>query len=74
VALLERNQKLFRSDLQSSMDWLNRYFDARSKQVVSTGETLKQLASSGISIEMPDIAESLAAVRGFKAVPDKRAR
>jgi uroporphyrin-3 C-methyltransferase len=74
LALLERNQALFRADMKSAQDWVTRYFDPRSKQVANSAALLKQLGSSGISIEIPDISESLAAVRTFKATREKTTR
>jgi uroporphyrin-3 C-methyltransferase len=74
LALLERNQPLFRADMKSAEDWVSRYFDPRSKQVAGAAGLLKQLGSSGISIEIPDISESLAAVRSFKAAREKTSR
>jgi uroporphyrin-3 C-methyltransferase len=67
LALLGRNEALFRADMKAAQDWLGRYFDPRSKQVEATAALLKQLGSSGIGLEIPDIGESLAAVRSFKA-------
>jgi len=74
LALLDRNEALLRADLEASNAWLARYFDARSKQVIATGATLKQIAASAISIELPSVAESLAAVRSFKSARDKSSR
>lgn len=71
LALLERNETLLRADLQAANDWLARYFDPRSKAVQTATATLKQLSSSAVSGEMPTVAESLAAVRGFKLVREK---
>ena len=72
--LIERNQPLFRNDMQAAIAWLDRYFDSHSKQVQSAAANLKQLSSSGISIETPDISESLAAVRTFKSAREKAAK
>jgi len=72
--LIERNQPLFRNDMQAAVAWLDRYFDPRSKQVQSAAANLKQLSSSGISIETPDIADSLAAVRTFKSAREKASK
>ena len=74
LALLDRNETILRADLEASNAWLTRYFDTRSKQVIATGATLKQIAASAISIELPSVAESLAAVRSFKSARDKSSR
>lgn len=74
LALLDRNEPVLRTDLEASSAWLTRYFDARSKAVVAAGATLKQVSASAIAIELPTVAESLAAVRSFKTARDKSAR
>ena len=72
LALLERNDSVLRADLSSANEWLNRYFDGRAKPVQNAAATLKQLGASPVATELPNIAESLAAVRSFKLVRDKR--
>ncbi|MSQ51703.1 MAG: hypothetical protein EXR28_07430 [Betaproteobacteria bacterium] len=74
LALLDRNEPVLRSDLEAANTWLTRYFDTRSKPVIAVGATLKQVSASAISIELPSVAESLAAVRSFKTARDKSAR
>jgi uroporphyrin-III C-methyltransferase len=74
LALLNHNEALFRADLQAALDWFSRYFDAHSKQVVLTAANLKQLSSSGISIELPRIDDTIAALRNFKALKDRTAK
>ena len=74
LALLDRHEAVLRADLEASNAWLTRYFDTRSRQVIAAGGTLKQVAASAISIELPSVAESLAAVRNFKSARDKSSR
>ena len=74
LALLERNETVFRADVQASADWINRYFDARSKQAVATLGTLRQISGSGLRIEVPAVSESLAAVRSFKLTRERAAK
>jgi uroporphyrin-3 C-methyltransferase len=70
--LIERNQTLFRADMQAALAWLGRYFDPQSKQVQAAIANLKQLSASGISIETPDISESLSAIGSFKAARETK--
>lgn len=74
LALLDRNQPVLRADLEAANAWLTRYFDTRSKPVIAAGATLKQISASAVSIELPSVAESLAAVRSFKTARDKSTR
>ncbi len=69
LALLSRNEPAFRSDLIAAQDLIARYFDTRAKQTQNTLALLKQVQASNLSIEMPTLADSLDAVRNFKAKP-----
>jgi len=67
LALLTRDEPGYREDLRVAQAWIQRYFDARAKPAQAALAQLKQLASVTLSFEPPSIAESLEAVRGFKA-------
>jgi uncharacterized protein HemX len=74
LALLARDQNVFRADLNLATTWLQRYFDVRSRPTTAALANLKQLGASGISIDLPSIGESLAAVRNYKVSREKAAR
>ncbi len=63
MALLTRDQTTFRSDMKSAREWLARYFDASDKTVVSAAAALTTLQSAEVSIELPDLSATLAALR-----------
>jgi uroporphyrin-3 C-methyltransferase/uroporphyrinogen III methyltransferase/synthase len=67
LALLSRNEAAFRSDLIAAQDEIAKYFDTRARQTQVAQALLKQVQSSNLSIEMPTLAESLNAVRNYKA-------
>jgi len=67
VSLLTRDEAGYREDLRAAQAWIQRYFDARSRQGSDALAQLKQLSSTSISFEMPTISDSLEAVRGFKS-------
>ncbi len=69
LALLSRNESAFRSDMIASQDAIAKYFDTRARQTQVTQALLKQIQGSNLSIEMPTLAESLNAVRNYKAKP-----
>lgn len=74
LALLARNEAGYREDLRVAQAWIQRYFDARAKPSQAALAQLKQLSATSISFELPSIAESLEAVRGFKTrrEPERR--
>ena len=67
LALLTRNEAAFRSDLVAAQEAMVKYFDPRAKQTQAVQELLKQIQGSSLVIEMPTLAESLNAVRTYKA-------
>jgi uroporphyrin-3 C-methyltransferase/uroporphyrinogen III methyltransferase/synthase len=69
LALLTRNEAAFRSDLIAAQDAIAKYFDTRARQTQTTQALLRQVQASNLSIEMPTLADSLNAVRNYKAKP-----
>ncbi|WP_334187259.1 uroporphyrinogen-III C-methyltransferase [Noviherbaspirillum sp.] len=69
LALLSRNETAFRSDLIAAQDAISKYFDTRAKQTQNAQALLRQVQGTNLVIEMPTLAESLNAVRNYKANP-----
>ena len=67
LSLLTRDEAGYREDLRTAQAWIQRYFDAKAKNSQAALAQLKQLSAASVSFELPSIAESLEAVRGFKA-------
>src|SRR3954469_18716791 len=72
LSLLARDEAGFREDLRVSQNWLRRYFDPHSKQTADALAQMKQLSSVPVTFEMPNISESLDAVRSFKSRRERR--
>jgi uroporphyrin-III C-methyltransferase len=71
LALAMRDEAGFREDLRVAHNWVNRYFDARAKPAAAFAVQLKQLGSTSFTFELPTLADSLEAVRSFKARREK---
>jgi uroporphyrin-3 C-methyltransferase len=69
MALLSRNEAAFRADLLAAQEMLAKYFDTKTSQTKTAQQLLRQLQGSSLSIEMPTLADSLNAVRNYKAKP-----
>ncbi len=69
MALLSRNDAAFRSDLAEADRTLQRYFDTRARSTQAGREVIKQLQESPLSIDMPTLSTSLAAVRQSRTRP-----
>lgn len=72
VALLARDEASFREDMRLSQAWIGKYFDTKARATGAALATLKQVADSPVSIAVPDINASLAAVRTARAAREKR--
>jgi uroporphyrin-3 C-methyltransferase len=73
-ALLARDPARFRNDMETAKTWVTRYYDTRAKSTAAALASLKQLSASSINVELPTIADSLAAVRNFKVAREKVVR
>lgn len=74
LALLSRDQANFRHELQTAEGWVARYFDTASAEGRQMQADLKALSSTSVGIELPDIHDSLQAVRNFRQSLDKAAK
>jgi uncharacterized protein HemX len=68
-ALLARNDRLFRADLSEAQALMARYVDLRSGPAAGALALMKQLASTALSVELPTISDSMAAVRAVRTAP-----
>jgi uroporphyrin-3 C-methyltransferase len=71
IALLNRDDTSFKSDVTAADTWLKVYFDTRTKSVQAMQATLKQLAVTPMGGAMPDLAASLEAVRVLRLALDR---
>ena len=71
MALLARDETSYKADLEAARAWVARYYDTRDKPIAHALTTLRQLAESPVSIQMPDISAGLDAVRNYKLVREK---
>lgn len=68
-ALLARNDRLFRADLAEAKALMTRYVDTRSPAVAGAVGLISQLASTALSVEVPTIGDSMAAIRAVRTTP-----
>jgi len=66
IALLQRDEKTYRTDLQIARQWVERFYDTRDRKLASTLRVIGQLAEVQIGVDVPDISASLNAVRDYK--------
>jgi uroporphyrin-3 C-methyltransferase/uroporphyrinogen III methyltransferase/synthase len=69
VALMSRNEGVFRSDLLAAQEAIGKYFDTHARTTQSAQTLLRQVQANNLAIEMPSLADSLNAVRNYKVKP-----
>ena len=73
-SLLFHDQQNFRADLNAADGWLRKYFDTRSSAVSTMQMLLKQMQTTDMASEMPDVVRSLEAVRLLKQAHERPPR
>ncbi len=66
IALLQHDETTYKADLNTVKNWLNEYFDTRHPDAIKAFNLLNKLSSNNISIELPQLTESFAAVTRYK--------
>jgi uroporphyrin-III C-methyltransferase len=72
MSLLARDEAAFREDVRAAQAWISRYFDNKAKATTAVLATLKQVGDTPVTIAVPDINASLAAVRTARTAREKR--
>jgi uncharacterized protein HemX len=70
-AMLARNDRLYRADLAEAQALLNRYFDVRHRDAAAALASMKQLAAATLSVETPNINDSVSAMRAVRTTPGR---
>lgn len=71
IALLQHDEATYKADLNTIQSWLNQYFDTKHPNTIKAFNLLKKLSSNNISIELPQLTDSLAAVNRYKLSLEK---
>lgn len=73
LALLQRDVRTFTDDLRQAHAWIEQHFDQQAKSVQNSLATLKQLSGSGISLDLPVLNETVAALAATRVGPERAA-
>jgi len=66
IALLSRDARSYQGELRAARAALERHFDMRDNTVTTTAEILSKLQAGQIQTEMPDLSETLEALRKLR--------
>ena len=70
-AVLARNDRLYRADLLEAQALMARYVDVRQPAAAAAAGLIKQLSATPLSVDVPQINDSIAAVRAARATPGR---
>jgi uroporphyrin-III C-methyltransferase len=73
AALLARDELHYKDDIKQARELLRKYFDAKAPATLAAQSNLKILSESPVSIAVPDITESLVAIRAARAMREASA-
>ena len=71
IALLQHDESTYKADLGMVKTWLNQYFDTKHPDTIKALVLLKKLSSNNISLELPQLSDSLAAINSYKLMLEK---
>jgi len=71
IALLQHDENTYKADLGMVKMWLNQYFDTKHPDTIKALVLLNKLSSNNISLELPQLSDSLAAVNSYKLMLEK---
>lgn len=66
LALLQRDGRVFREDTRHAAVWLERYFDTADRDVAQRLADLRKMQGARLSLELPNLNETLAALRNVR--------
>ncbi len=66
IALLQRDEITYKSDLNKVSKWLNLYYDTKHPKAKQAIALIHHLANDNINLTLPQLNESLAAVERYK--------
>jgi len=72
INLLNRNETLFRQDLDKSAETIGRFFDGQKPDVTSSLSILTELKSEPLQLKLPSLSDSMAALQAARAESEKR--
>lgn len=65
IALLEKRAGPYQSSLENAVDWLEDYFPSGEPAIATTIKDLQTLSAIDIAPDVPDMSNSLMAIKGF---------
>jgi uroporphyrin-III C-methyltransferase len=67
LAVLTRNEQTMKADAKAASAALSSYFDTNQSSVAAAIETMREISTSKVSVELPSLAETLNQVRALRS-------
>jgi uroporphyrin-3 C-methyltransferase len=71
IALLSRDGRSYQADLRAALAALERHFDLRDAGVAAAAPTLRRLQAAPVEVVLPDLFETLEALRRLRSARGK---
>lgn len=71
IALLSRDARSYQADLRAASAALERHFDMRDASVSAAAASLRRLQAAPVEVALPDLAETLEALRRLRSARGK---
>lgn len=71
IALLQHDEATYKADLNMVKSWLIAYFDTKHPDTIKAMQLLKKLSAYKISMTLPQLTDSFAAVNRYKLLLEK---
>jgi uroporphyrin-3 C-methyltransferase len=66
IALLHRDERSYRINMEAAAEWIKRYFDTSARQTQRVLAHIRGLADDAVETQIPDINDSLGLVSKYK--------
>jgi uroporphyrin-III C-methyltransferase len=71
IALLQHDEATYKADLNMVKSWIIAYFDTKHPDTIKAMQLLKKLSAQKISMTLPQLTDSFAAVNRYKLLLEK---
>jgi uroporphyrin-3 C-methyltransferase len=72
IAILAQQDASFKADVRAAQAWVRQYFDLRARPVQVVADALAAMQAEARSVDLPDLAGSLDALRALKGTAERR--
>lgn len=72
LSLVVRDQATFRGEIKRSLQWIERFFDSRDRNVMAAVEAIRPMLGIEVVLGMPDLSRSQSELHNLKASRERK--